>query len=177
MTLRLHHSPMACSLASRIALAEAGLDHELAVVRTAKGEHLTEAYGRINPLRKVPALETAKGVVTESTAILPLIADLAPEAGLLPPAGTIERAQAQSLLSYLSSTVHTQWTGVIKAESFEGLDPAAIRAEFLKRLAAAFAVLDARLEGRDHLLDQFSICDIYLLVAARRGQIACFSQS
>ena len=88
--LRLHHAPMACSLASRFALAEAGLAHEVAVVRTARGENRNEAYLRVNPRGKVPALETDQGVITESTAILPFIADLAPEADLLPPPSDLE---------------------------------------------------------------------------------------
>ena len=41
--LKLHHSPMACSLASRLALAEAGLEHEIAFVKTWKGEHKSDA--------------------------------------------------------------------------------------------------------------------------------------
>ena len=49
--LRLHHAPMACSLASRFALAEAGLPYELAVVRTSRGENRTAAVaGRLAPL-------------------------------------------------------------------------------------------------------------------------------
>jgi glutathione S-transferase len=94
--LRLHHAPMACSLASRFALALSGLPHEIAVVRTTRGEQKTPAYLRINRRGKVPALETDQGVLTESTAILPYIADLAPDAGLMPAAGTFQRAQAQS---------------------------------------------------------------------------------
>ena len=69
--LRLHHAPMACSLATRFTLAEAGLPHDIAIVRTARGENRTAAYLAINPRGKVPALETDDGVLTESTAILP----------------------------------------------------------------------------------------------------------
>ena len=116
--LRLHHSPLACSLASRLALAEAGLPHEIVVVRTARGENRTPAYLQVNPRGKVPALQTGDGVLTESTAILPYIADLSP--GLLPPAGGFARAQAQAWLSFLSSTVHAAFTGVLRAEAFEG---------------------------------------------------------
>ncbi|CAN7375077.1 glutathione S-transferase N-terminal domain-containing protein [Phenylobacterium sp. LjRoot164] len=162
--LRLHHSPMACSLASRFALAEAGLAHEVVVVRTARGENRTEAYLRINPRGKVPALQTDEGVITESTAILPFIADLAPQAGLLPPAGTFARAQAQSWLSFLSSTVHAAYTGALRAEGFEGCDPEAVRAVHVARVGVALQEIDAHLAKQDHLLDAFSLCDLYLLV-------------
>jgi glutathione S-transferase len=159
--LRLHHAPMACSLASRFALALSGLPHEIAVVRTTRGEQKTPAYLRINRRGKVPALETDQGVLTESTAILPYIADLAPDAGLMPAAGTFQRAQAQSWLSFLSSTLHA----ALSAAMFPppGCDNEAASLAALERVAAALADIDARLEGRDHLLDAFSVCDLYLL--------------
>lgn len=162
--LVLHHAPMACSLASRFALAEAGLAHEVAVVRTALGENRQPAYLAINPRGKVPALQTERGVITESTAILPYIADLVPDAALLPPAGTFERAQAQSWLSFLSSTVHAAYTGALRAEAFEGCDPEAVRKVHLARLATALQEIDAHLATQDHLLGAFSLCDLYLLV-------------
>lgn len=160
--LRLHHSPLACSLASRFALAETGLPHEIVVVRTARGENRNPAYLQVNPRGKVPALQTEDGILTESSAILPYIADLSP--GLLPPAGGFARAQAQAWLSFLSSTVHTAFTGVLRAEAFESCDVEAVRAVHVARLQAALDEIDAHLATRDHLLDAFSVCDLYLLV-------------
>ncbi len=165
MTLKLHHSPMACSLASRFVLAETGLDHELVVVRTRAGEHLTEAYGRINPRRKVPALETDAGVLTESAAILPYLAGLAPERSLMP-TEPFAHARARSWLAFLSSTVHPAFTGSMFPERFTA-DPAGaepVRTRFLENLGAALAFVDAHLDGREHLLDTFSVCDLYLTV-------------
>lgn len=160
--LRLHHAPMACSLASRLALAESGLPHEIAVVRTWAGENKTEAYLAINPRGKVPALETDRSVITESTAILPFIADLAPDKGLLPAAGTFERAEAQSWLSFLSSSLHVS----LAAAMFPGpgADNDAAREAALGRVVAAFGDAEAHLEGRDFLLGGFSLCDLYLFV-------------
>lgn len=160
--LRLHHAPMACSLGSRFALAESGLPHELVFVRTWRGEQKTDAYRRINPRGKVPALETDDGVITESTAILPFIADLAPDKALLPPAGTFERAQAQSWLSFLSSTLHVSLSGAMFPAP--GCDNDVAREAALQRVVAPFQQLEQHLEGRDHLLDAFSVCDLYLLV-------------
>jgi len=158
--LRLHHAPMACSLASRFALVEADLEHEIAIVHTTGGEQNTPAYRAINPRGKVPALETGKGVVTESTAILPFIADLAPDKHLFPPAGTFERAQAQAWLSFLSSTLHTAMRAVMAPAP--GCDNDAARTAALARVAATLGEIDTHLAGRDHLLDAFSVCDLYL---------------
>lgn len=161
--LKLHHSPMACSLASRLALAEAGLEHEIAFVKTWKGEQKSEAYLAVNPRGKVPALETPQGVLTESAAILPYIADLAPEKGLIPPTA-FGRAQAQSWLSFLAATLHPALAGVMFAPP--GDAGAATRAAALERAIAALSEIDAHLEGRSFVLDAFSVCDLYLLVFA-----------
>jgi glutathione S-transferase len=162
--LRLHHAPLACSLASRFTLVEAGLPHEVAIVRTSRGEQNTEAYRRINPRGKVPALETDEGVLTESTAILPYLADRAPEKRLFPIAGTFERARGQAWLSYLSSTLHVALSTAMFP--MEGCDNELARRAALNRVEAAFQDVESHLEGRDHLLDTFSVCDLYLLVFA-----------
>lgn len=157
--LKLHHSPMACSLASRLALVEAGLEHEIAFVKTWAGEQKSEAYLAINRRGKVPALETSQGVVTESAAILSYIADLAPQKALIP-SDAFGRAQAQSWLSFLGGTLHPALSGLMFAAD------AAAKAAALDRVVAAFSDVDAHLEGRDFLLESFSVCDLYLTVFA-----------
>ena len=160
--LRLHHAPLACSLASRLALVESGLEHEIAFIDTAKGEQKSAAYLALNPRGQAPALETDHGVLTESTAILPYIADLAPTRQLLPSAGTFARGQAQSWLSFLSSTLHV---GLARAMfPPPGCDNPEAQAAALAKVTLAYQDVDAHLAGRDHLLDVFSVCDLYLLV-------------
>ena len=160
--LRLYHSPLACSLASRFTLVVAELEHEIEFVRTWRDENKTEAYRRINPRGKVPALQTDEGVLTESTAILPYLADLAPEKALFPKGGTFERAKAQAWLSFLSSTLHV----AISAAMFppEGCDNDVAGKALLAKVANAFQVTDDHLNGRDHILDAPSVCDLYLFV-------------
>lgn len=160
--LRLHHAPLACSLASRLALVESGLPHEIVFVDTARGEQKSAAYLRLTPRGQVPALETDQGVLTESTAILPYIADLAPEKRLFPEPGTFARAQGQSWLSFLSSTLHVALSRAMFSPP--GCDTPEAREAALERVAAAYQDIDRHLEGRDHLLDAFSVCDLYLLV-------------
>jgi glutathione S-transferase len=162
----LYHSPLACSLASRLALTEAGLPHEVVFVHTARGEQHGADYARVNPRGKVPALATPEGVLTESTAILPFIADSAPDKDLLPVPGTFERAVAQSWLSFLSSTVHASYTGIIAPQQYAAgtAEHAAIVEAQRARLAKALTEIDAHLAGREWMLDAFSLVDVYLLV-------------
>lgn len=162
--ITLYHSPMACSLASKLALIESGLPHEVELVRTWRGEQQAPAYLAVNPAGKVPALSVDGTIVTESTAILPLIADLAPAAGLLPTERLV-RAEAQSVLSFLSSSLHAAFTPSLFPERFAGDgDAEAVRTAAIGRLGQALALLDARLEDREHLLGEFNVCDLYLAV-------------
>lgn len=162
--ITLYHAPMACSLASRLALVAAGLPHEVRLVDTGGGETRTAEYLAINPAGKVPALAVDGQVVTESAAILPLIADLAPAAGLLP-TEPVARAQAQALLGFIASAVHPPFTRTMFPERFtDGGDAEAVREAAITALISALGVLEARLGERATLLDAFSVCDLYAAV-------------
>ena len=74
-------------------LEEAGADYDLVVMDTEQGksaEHLAR-----HPLGRVPALVDDEGPLFESTALCLHVAELYPDAGLLPPAGTHARALVQ----------------------------------------------------------------------------------
>lgn len=171
--ITLYHSPLACSLASRMALAESGLDHEVRIVRIGEGATRTPEYLAINPAGKVPALVIDGGVVTESAAILPLIADLS--AAELFPANGVERAIGQALLGFIATAVHGAWTPVLFPERFgDQASAEAVRTAALHRLGDALQLLERRLGDKDYLLGQFSVCDLYLAVFLlwRSGPVA-----
>ena len=106
--LKLYFSPGACSLASHIALREAGLTFEAVKVegrgqKTAGGEN----YASITAKGYVPALRLHDGqLLTEGTAILPYIADQAPASKLAPACGTMARYRLHEWLGYINSEVH-----------------------------------------------------------------------
>lgn len=118
--MRLHYSPGACSLGPHLVLEESGLVFEPVRTATAEGAHRTAAYLAINPRGLVPALALEDGaVVTEVPAIVMLIADLAPEAALLPPRDRpTARAQALSWLCWLSSTVLPTFAAIRRPERY-----------------------------------------------------------
>ena len=95
----LYFSPLACSLATRIAIYEAKADADFHRVDTRAGRTADGAdYTRINPKGLVPALKTDEGeVLTENAAILQYIADRYPKAGLAPDG--FERYRLQQWLS------------------------------------------------------------------------------
>lgn len=103
--LKLFCFPTTISIASAIALYEAGLDHEQVRVDFAKAEQTGPDYHKINPKGRVPALATDHGILTETGAILEYIAACAPQAGLVP-ADPVQAARMREAMYYLASTMH-----------------------------------------------------------------------
>jgi glutathione S-transferase len=69
--LRLYDYAASCNCYKvRLVLAQLGLPYERVPVAIFNGETLTDDYGRINPARTTPVLETEHGYLPESNAIL-----------------------------------------------------------------------------------------------------------
>jgi len=166
--IRLFHAWGSCSLASYLALAEAGADFEVSVMSTKAGDQRTPEYLALNPKGRVPLLITDQGALSENVAILAWVAQAFPEAELAPsdPWGF---AQAQAFNSYLASTVH-----VAHAHKHRGYrwanEPASfadMTAKVAENETACFQLIeDTMLKGPYVLGDTFSICDAYLFTIA-----------
>lgn len=158
--MELYFSPGACSLASHIALREAGLDFDLKKVdtKTKKLEGGGDYYS-ITPKGYVPALRLDDGqVLTEGTAIMQFIADQAKGAKIAPAAGTLARARLQEWLGYVNSEFHKSFGPLFNPAATEDMKKSAIEA-ITKRLD----FLEKALAGREYLLDDgFSVADGYL---------------
>ena len=153
-----YFSPLACSLASRITLYEAGLSANFDRVDTRAGRTASgKDYRAINPKNLVPALMTDDGqVLTENAAILPYLADLRPDAGLAPTG--FARYQLAQWLSFIGSELHKSVFTPLLSPSY----PAEAKAKAKEVAADRLAYLNAHLTGRDWLLDDFSVADAYL---------------
>lgn len=107
--LQLYFSPMACSLASRIALVEAGLEARYHQVHlsTKKVADDDGDFRDISSKGAVPVLVLDNGErLTESAAVLQYIADLKPERRLAPPPGDPDRYRLQEWLSFIGAEIH-----------------------------------------------------------------------
>ncbi|MFZ5545927.1 MAG: glutathione transferase GstA [Pseudomonadota bacterium] len=158
--MKLYYSPAACSLAAHITAREAGIPVELVKVDIASHtlEDGTDFY-TINPRGYVPALRLDDGtLLTEVAAIVQYLGDLAPDSGVVPPAGTMERVHLQEWLTFISSELHKAFSPWLwhkdTAES--------TRQAVLERLALRLAELDRVLARQPYLLGQgFSVADAY----------------
>jgi glutathione S-transferase len=158
--MKLYYTPGACSLASHIALIEAGLTFDLDKVdlRAKKtsdgGDYLT-----VSSKGYVPALRLDDGsVLTEGTAIMPYIADRNPASNLAPAAGTIERYRLQEWLGYINSELHKSFGPLFYPATPEE-QKTATKALIGKKLDW----LQQQLDGKDFLMgSQFTVADAYL---------------
>ena len=103
----LYFSPLACSLATRIALYEAGAEANYFEVdpKTKVIQNDGSDFRTVNPLGLVPTLRTDDGLIlTENAAILQYVADRFPQAGIA--SGPGNSVQKLSASRYVRSSSH-----------------------------------------------------------------------
>jgi len=171
--VKLYDYAASCNcLKVRLLLSQLGLPFERVVVDIFDGDTLTDAYGRMNPLRTTPVLETGDGrFLTESAAILWYLAEGTP---LLPEAA-LERALVLGWLVYEQTDVIPAIGGLrfrLQTGRLQPTDPAAQA----RREAGleVLAHLDSHLDDRAFFVgDSYSIADValygYLHVAHEAG--------
>jgi glutathione S-transferase len=164
--MKLYISPGTCSMASNIALHEAGIQFEVAKVdkRTKRVDGVD--FVTINPKGYVPALLLDSGeLLTENVVVLQYIADLNPAAKLAPAAGTMERYRLMEWLSYVNSELHKSFTPLFSSEATDDMKTYA-RNYLAKRLK----YVETALGDKKYLLgDQFTVADAYLFTVLGWG--------
>src|SRR5579872_4467934 len=109
--MQLFYAPLACSMAMRIALYEAGGAGEFVYVDihshpSNRPMEDGSDYLAINPMGQVPAIRTDEGeVIAENPVVLQYIADLYPQSRLAPRDGT-GRYRLQQWLNFISTELH-----------------------------------------------------------------------
>jgi glutathione S-transferase len=165
--LKLYYGPGACSLASHITLEEIGAPYESQSVALAKGEQRTDAYLKVNPRAKVPALALGDGsVLTENVAILTYLAKSHPDKRLMP-SDALGEARCLSMMAWFSNTVHPSFTHVVRPERFaEGeAAQATVKEVGRKTFWTNLAEIDRLLGDKTWMRGEaFSVCDPYALV-------------
>ena len=158
--MELFASPMACSLASHIAVIEAGLPVKVRFVENKKTDDGGD-YLAVSPYGYVPALRLDDGkILNEGASVLQYLADRKPEAGLAPAWGSAERYQLIDTLHYLGTEVHKR----VFYNIFSTTVPAEAKAAAIAELAPTLAAIARRLGDRETLVgDSFTVADAYLV--------------
>lgn len=156
----LYFSPLACSMATRIALYEIGADVRYLEVDPKFKKVLSDNsdFLPVNPLGLVPVLRTDDGtILTENAAILQYVADRFPDAGIGSASG-IDRSRLQQWLCFIGTELHRGLFSTL----LDRKAPAEVHAYVAAKGLSRLDYLNAYLEGREFLLDHFSVADAYL---------------
>jgi glutathione S-transferase len=163
--MKLYTQRAACSLSPHINARELGLDVEIVPVdRTTHRTSNGDDFLAINPNGYVPALVLDDGeVVLEGTAIVQYLADLKPQARLMPEDGP-GRRRVQSLLNFVATEIHKPMAQLMMP------DYVPVKAPLNKHIASRLDWIAARFKG-DYLMgDAFGVADAYLFVCLNWSQ-------
>ncbi|HEX4386552.1 MAG TPA: glutathione S-transferase C-terminal domain-containing protein [Myxococcales bacterium] len=169
--MKLYYAQATCSHAPHIALREAGLPFDLVKfdmkARTVEGGAPLE---EVNDKGYVPVLELSDGQrITEVAVILQYIADQAPQTGLAPRFGTLERYRLMEWLNFIGTEVHKAHWPLFH----DGAEVENTKAR--EKLGRAYALIEKRLGRGPWLMgDQFTVADAYLITVlnwARAGNV------
>ncbi|WP_449434904.1 glutathione transferase GstA [Pseudomonas putida] len=158
--MKLFYSPGACSLSPHIVLNELDLPYTLEKVNLK--DHTTASgadFYTINAKGYVPALQLDNGeILTEGPAIIQYLADQKPQLGLLPPAGSLERARVQEWLNFIGTEVHKTLAAL-----FNPSISAEAKTKTIETFGKRLAFVEKALQGKDFLMGKsFSVADAYL---------------
>lgn len=152
-------------------LEEIGAPYELTLMSWEEGGG--EEHRARHPLGRVPVLEDDEGFVFESTAICLHLADLHPQAGLLPALGTHERALAYQWSIFAPAELEPP---LIEAAIFRESDPdraAKARGRFA---AGADAIADALADSEYLVSGRFGVADVLIATALSIPERAGFPE-
>lgn len=160
--MKLYFSPGACSLSPHIVVHELGLQGQVEVESVSLATKLTASgadFKAVNPKGYVPALVLDNGeLLTEGAVIVQYLADLKPEAGLIAPAGSLERYRTQEWLNFVGAEIHKAFSPLFRKDC-----PDEWKAAVRTTLGARLAIIDAHLAKNTFLLgEHFTVPDAYL---------------
>ena len=170
--MQLYYAPHTCSLATHIALEEAGADYSTVRIDFARAQQQSPEYLAVNPKGRVPALVTARGILTETPAMLAFVAQSFPAARLAPVDDPFAFAELQAFNSYLCSTVHVAHAHRMRGHRWVDADDkaaiAAMQRKVPQSVTACFELIEKEmLKGPWVMGEQYTVCDPYLFTLAQ----------
>jgi len=163
----LYYAPGTASMVVHLALLEAGAPHTLKLVDLDARAQRDPQYLRLNPRGVVPTLVVDGQPLSESAALLMLLAERHPASPLAPPPGTPERAAWYQWIVYLSNTLMSAYRFWFYPQELD--DTPAVRAALQRRIEGVWDLLEPHLatQGPYLLGERFSGADLLLTMLMR----------
>jgi GST-like protein len=168
MTYFLYGDRRSGAFSVECALAEAGAPYAFKTISLEKNEQRSPEFLAINPSGKMPALKLPTGeIVTESAGLLLTVADRYPDAKLLPPPGSAERAQCFRWLTFMASEIYPMVEIVDYPERFAPDAPDALKQRAVERIRERILIVEKAIAEPWLLPSGFSLADIYAVMFSR----------
>ena len=164
--MQLYFFPNTIAVATAITLEEAGMPYEPCRLNFPAGEQTQPDYLKINPKGRVPALAIDGEIITETGALLELIAHRAPQARLMPN-DIMAATRVRSVMYYLASTMHVNHAHGRRASRWADNPEshADMAAKVPETMTASAQFVEAEcLTGPYILGEEFTAGDAYLFV-------------
>ncbi|HEY8683145.1 MAG TPA: glutathione S-transferase family protein [Rhodanobacter sp.] len=166
----LYYSPGTASMVVHLALLEIGAPHELRLVDFDSDAQRDPDYLKLNPRGVVPTLVIDGRPLSESAALLMVLADRHPDAKLAPAPGTPAREAWQQWIVYLSNTLMSTYRlWFYPPELGAAEHTPAVRLALQRKIEAVWDLLDAQLAAQGPYLlgTEFSGADLLLTMLMR----------
>jgi glutathione S-transferase len=172
--MKLYYAQATCSHAPHIALREAGLPFSL-VRFDMKGRTLDggASLDEVNDKGFVPVLELDDGQrITEVAVVLQYIADQAPQSGLAPKFGTLERYRLMEWLNFIATEAHKPHWPIFH----DGTEIENTKAR--EKLGRTYSLIEKRLGKGPWLMgEKFTVADAYLITVLNWSRAAAIDIS
>jgi glutathione S-transferase len=172
--IQLHFVPSSAAMVPHILLEEIGVPYERVLVDKQNGGHKTPAYLALNPNGLIPVLLDGDLVLYETAAICLHLSDTHPQAQLMPPMDTRDRAHAYKWLMWLTNTLQATLIVYFYPERWADTGNTVVAAEVQRNAQARVGpLLDqlddelARRGGPWFLGEAFTLLDAYVFTLCR----------
>lgn len=172
-------APFSTASVTEAVLAELGTPHERVELDIDAGDTRAPQFLAVNPNGRVPAIVDEGVAIWESSAITLYLGERdGVGAGLYPPPGP-KRGEAMKWIVWasaalgvtagrLSAVLPTGAAGAVQTGSVDFVEPELHHeselAEAKADVARQLSILDAALDGRDYLLEAYSLADLHIAV-------------
>jgi glutathione S-transferase len=166
----LYWARSSANMVCHAAMIEMGVPFKLVEVDVDKGQQKSPDYLKLNPNARVPTLIEDGRVMYESAAILLYLCEKHPQAGLMPPVGSPQRAPFLQWLFYLTNTVQEALMNWWHADNYldKSEQQTALVAGAERRLARMWQLLDQQIAASGPYLlgRECTAVDLFLTMVA-----------
>ena len=172
--IQLHYYPSTAAMVPHIVLEEIGVPYQRVLVDRLQNAHKAPDYLQLNPNGLIPVLVDGDLVLYETAAICLHLSDTHPDAGLVPPVGTAERAHFYKWLMWLTNTLQATLITYFYPERLvapgNANGAAEVKAQAELRIGSMLDQLDAELARRGgpwFAGEKYSALDAYVFTLCR----------